>query len=303
MYRGFNLELNESSLNALLYPNGGSSNKLLLRNHIPPHVKKQNTPSVKFLEKNLKKAMLKKRLKDEYSSCNERFNGNLDRYIKADGSIDVSRILADWFPSIDAHVFISHSREDHNLATDLAEWLQAKFNIVSFIDSYVWGYVKDLLKEIDEKYSRNTDADSYDYELRNHTTANAYMMLAASLVKMIDETEIVIFVNTKNSVIQGKKNPQTHSNWLYYETLITNLIRQTNRKRTGIVKEGTEMTKSLQKQGPKFSYDVDLKNLEKLDLGILQQWNNSGCNSPEDALDWLYGYFDSKIGKSGFLYK
>lgn len=82
-------------------------------------------------------------------------HSSLSSYALDDGILDAARIEEDWFPSIDADVFISHSHKDQELAIGLAGWLHELFGISSFIDSCVWGYADDLLKQIDRNYCVN----------------------------------------------------------------------------------------------------------------------------------------------------
>ena len=70
-------------------------------------------------------------------------HSRLCSYVLDDSILDAARIEEDWFPSIDADVFISHSHRDQELAIGFAGWLHELFGITSFIDSCVWGYADD----------------------------------------------------------------------------------------------------------------------------------------------------------------
>lgn len=52
-------------------------------------------------------------------------------------------IQNDWFPEIDADIFISHSHNDCKLANGIAGWMNEEFGLRCFIDSNVWGYTND----------------------------------------------------------------------------------------------------------------------------------------------------------------
>jgi hypothetical protein len=58
-------------------------------------------------------------------------------------------LIAQWFPYINADIFISHSHKDYNDVVCLAGWLEEKFGLTAFVDSSVWGYSDRLLKLID----------------------------------------------------------------------------------------------------------------------------------------------------------
>lgn len=95
----------------------------------------------------------------------------LDKYITQDGIIDGTKIQADWFPEVEADIFISHSHTDEKLAINLACWLYDTFNLVAFIDSCVWGYANDLLRQLDDKYCWKEKEELYDYGKRNYSTS------------------------------------------------------------------------------------------------------------------------------------
>lgn len=54
-------------------------------------------------------------------------------------------IQNDWFPEINADIFISHSHSDRDLANGIAGWINQKFGLRCFIDSNVWGHADMIL--------------------------------------------------------------------------------------------------------------------------------------------------------------
>ena len=54
-------------------------------------------------------------------------------------------IQNDWFPEINADIFISHSHSDRDLANGIAGWINQKFGLRCFIDSNVWGHADSAL--------------------------------------------------------------------------------------------------------------------------------------------------------------
>ena len=74
----------------------------------------------------------------------------INSFVGDNGSLDGSKMQANWFPQIKADIFISHSHKDENLALALAGWLKVTFGLSVFIDSCVWGYANDLLRIIDD---------------------------------------------------------------------------------------------------------------------------------------------------------
>lgn len=142
---------------------------------------------------------------DIYKKQIQIISTSLEKYINPDGSLNEMRIEDDWFPEVKAHVFLSHSHNDIDFVKSFAGWLNKKFGIIAFIDSSVWGNSDDLLKSIDNKFcvsSRDDNGaiETYAYKLRNKSTSNVYMILYTALMKMIDNTECLMFINTPSSL-------------------------------------------------------------------------------------------------------
>ena len=102
----------------------------------------------------------------------------LEPFLKKNGILDGTLIRDNWFPTVSADVFISHSHSDENTALALAGFLN-EMGVTPFIDSAAWGYSPELLKIIDAHGSKTGD-NSYSYERRNGTTSHVHMMLATA---------------------------------------------------------------------------------------------------------------------------
>ena len=220
-------------------------------------------------------------------------HSSLSSYALDDGILDAARIEEDWFPSIDADVFISHSHKDQELAIGLAGWLHELFGISSFIDSCVWGYADDLLKMIDKNYCVNKrkpdgSIDTYDYNKRNQSTAHIHMILNTALQKMIDKTECLIFLNTPNSLLIDNviDGTATASPWIYSELTFSRLCRKRklSEYRRYLAHDSLHEFAQLN-----VKYDVSLSHLVDLnDSDLLQIWMKSRQKRPQEALDDLY---------------
>ncbi len=214
----------------------------------------------------------------------------LKKYLSLDGSLDAAAMEKDWFPEINAQVFISHSHQDENLANQLALWLYEKHGIVSFIDSTVWHYADDLLREIDEAYCIQMTPNGnleYDYIKRNRSTAHVHMLLQCALAKMIDKCESFIFINTANSTISSDR---TLSPWIYSELLMANILRRRLPERhEKLLEESTKLAEL------KIAYPAYHKSLQPLTLGDIdlakKATGTTDATNSEDAgkiLDQLY---------------
>jgi len=227
---------------------------------------------------------------------------NLRVYLK-DGILDGRMIQDDWFPQIDADIFLSHSHVDEDLAKGFAGWLYKKFNLKVFVDGCIWGFCNDLLKEIDDEYCKQVSG-TYDYEKRNYSTSHVHIMLATSLFKMIDKTEAVILLNTQNSISNaaGSITNKTSSPWIYSEIIATEVIRKkTLDNYRLILKKGQFMMEHASKD-LKIDYNVDLKHLKQITDSHLIAWDKeyTVASNRTDALpplDYLYKIIDPNLLK------
>lgn len=218
----------------------------------------------------------------------EQFKNAIEEHLTEKGQIDVNSIETKWFPLINADIFISHSSTDSDDVYGLAGWLHEKFKLIAFVDSAVWGNSNTLLKDIDDKYCKNTDGKSYSYESRNRSTSHVHMILSMALTKMIDKTECILFYKTPNSIKLNEQIEKTTSPWIYSELIATQVLRRHNERR--ILKHGMSITESFQNsQIPDFLYDVPLSEMPELNKSILEEWASShDIKSDINALDELY---------------
>lgn len=159
------------------------------------------------------------------------FRKQLEDYV-TDNIIDGTKIQNEWFPEIEADIFISHSHNDEELACVLAGWIFDTFGLTCFIDSNVWGHSEKLLELMNSKLSNKRDDGNggylYNHDRCSKVSAHVNMMLSIALQKMIDKVEVVILINTDNAieVNNGKKINSTYSPWIYAEIMCTEIVRR-----------------------------------------------------------------------------
>lgn len=222
-----------------------------------------------------------------------KIQNSLSPYLAPDGSLSASKIEENWFPTIDAEVFLSHSHQDEDLVIAFSGYLKNQFGINCFIDSCVWGYANDLLKQIDEKYCRNAKSTNgsytYNYEKRNQSTSHVHMLLNGALAKMIDATESLIFINTPNSIEPSdvKDGAKTASPWIYSELLMATIFphRQLKYYRDHFQHSDGSHFEFSEKQ-LQIKYDVSIDKLYKLTMSDFKSIKKSFW--PYTALDQLY---------------
>lgn len=233
-----------------------------------------------------------------YKEQLEIVSAGLETYINPDGSLNEMRIEDDWFPEVRAHVFLSHSHNDIDFVKSFAGWLYEKFGIRAFIDSSVWGNSDKLLKTIDNEFCVSSRDDNgavkaYGYKLRNKSTSNVHMILYTALMKMIDNTECLMFINTPLSLKWSdmiSERAATESPWIYGELLASKLIRNRPREVHRELFQESLFGQVAESSNPTFEYVFDAKHLKDIydfDLEFFENHSNDYITA-FDALDNLY---------------
>lgn len=238
---------------------------------------------------------LSSKLKDKIMPC-------LTRYLNAHGALDGQLIMDDWFPQINADIFISHSHRDDEDVHSLAGWLYEKFGLISFIDADIWGYCNDLIWEIDRNYVPCYNS-VYDYSTHNEATAHAHIMLMAALSKMIDKCECLFFLDTDHSVTTRNCIEKTGSPWIYNELLFSSMIKThaPKRKPLRIQDSRVLLEKSYYSATEMYiEYPLEYKHMSDLNRIILADWeglyekNKFKSTERGFSLDFLYYLTDKK---------
>ncbi|MFR2838791.1 MAG: hypothetical protein ACLTBU_06835 [Zhenhengia sp.] len=245
-----------------------------------------------------------------YKKDEELAKQELEKYLFND-IIDGSKLKNTWFPKVNANIFISHSHADEKEAIVLAGWLKKELGLTAFIDSCVWGNIKDLQKKIDKNYCYDEKTKMYDYYSRNITTSHVHIMLVTALYEMIDNTETVLLLNTGNSVTSlenlMKDSNKTFSPWIYSELIATDLIRK--QELSKYRRETIEFATESANKEVKISYNVNLEELIELDSDILESWEEDwrkngkkySCEQKylegHHPLDYLYKKVPMKLVK------
>ncbi|MEA4822163.1 MAG: hypothetical protein VB122_08085, partial [Erysipelotrichales bacterium] len=207
-----------------------------------------------------------------------------------------TEIAKEWFPQNKWDVFISHSHNDEDLAIELSSWLNRKFKLDVFIDSFVWGSADELLRIIDKEYCvirESKDLMTYDYNKRNFSTSHVHMMLSGALCDVIYNTECIIFLNTPNSLsINDLESKKTNSSWIYNEMKISSIVAR-RYPREDIVKkrvlEHSDESHQSNERKLQIEYDVTsyVNKFKDLTYSDLLEWEKA-YNSETHPLDNLY---------------
>lgn len=245
---------------------------------------------VKFNEDELQN-LFTKGTKD-YVNQTVTIDNSLKKYLNHDGSLSATKMENDWFPDIDADVFISHSHLDLKKAIAFASYLNT-LGLRTFIDSCVWENYKDLLKKIDDKYCvssiKTNGSVIYDYDTRNKSTAYVQTILNSALMKMIDKTECLILIETPNSIkTKDLKSITTESCWIYSELLMSSCLRRKVPKRAQKHNVSNCLNLITDKKPLIVEYRVDTSHMVPITLKDFEKASNNGENLGLDLLDQLY---------------
>lgn len=208
--------------------------------------------------------------------------------------MDGTALENDWFSQVKADIFLSYSHQDEKMALALAYWLFEEFDLICFVDSSIWGYGVDLLREINNIYSRSENKiNIFDYNKCNIASQHVNLMLSNAIQKMIDGTEAIFFLNTPNSVRPYKdcKQTITGSPWIYTEVLCSQIVRKKPLSEYRIKPVFNEINKPLWQNIYAADYNISLNHLQKVDRQTLQNWKklwgdvkNQGKRYALDAL-------------------
>ena len=232
------------------------------------------------------------------------FRKVFDDLVEKDGVIDGDELENSWFPLLkNKHVFISHSHSDEALAKSFSAYLFKHYGLNSFLDSTVWGYADDLIKTINDRYSKLESGDLYSYEKCHVTASHIYTLLINALNLMIDHCECLFFINTDNSVdtrslsSRIRSGESTYSPWLMSELRTSGLIRRQSKiERSSSTLdsaslEGLEgMVEKSANMNLRITYSLPTDHLHAVDAGVLRRWHevNRPYNREYDALTDLY---------------
>lgn len=218
---------------------------------------------------------------------------NLKKYICDADYLDGSLMQENWFPEVKADIFLSHSHKNEKTVISLAGWLYEVFGLKSFVDSCIWGYSDDLIKIIDNEYCRkqNVFGPVYSYKKRNYSTSHVHMMLSMALLKMMDSTESLFFINTPDSILlSGTMGAFSLSPWIYAELQMSEMIRHKDLKEYRPEPETGEK-ETLEAANLQIKYNVKLDHLTDLDSEDLICWQEIGSeNMNKYPMDVLYDF-------------
>ena len=251
-----------------------------------------------------------------YDEMTKKLKSNLTEAIIKRTLIDGTRLQEEWFPQDIGHfdVFISHSHRDLKLVKRFSYWLNKNLGLRCFVDSVFWKYSDKLLEKIDYEYSRYYDKVArkfmYYYSKRNVTTSNVHCMLTMALMKMMENCELVIFIDSDNSIKYEHDSKKTPSPWIYEEIEMANMLPSKMPKRwidnpeMAVLNESEIKMFSKAVEDSSFFYDARIDRFSVLTAAILKRVKDvHGFEIPmaDDSLDEIYRSLKSVQGNRFFI--
>ncbi|MEB7926098.1 hypothetical protein NGJ69_20695 [Atlantibacter hermannii] len=256
--------------------------------------------SHRLLDANDNKLLYSTKSKDEISS---------DIFDAVDGEISAEVLTERLFPNKEPHIFISHSSKDAPVAIRFANTLYSKYGIISFIDSQLWLHIDYALKQMHEKYCKSLISDGYNYTKSNILLAHMHSILSMALMRAMDESDSVIFIESENSIYQYMEGKQikphdkivnkyeTLSPWISSEVNFANKLRIKGHKDRGLEKVGTESysinedRKIVADSMPSIIHQLDFKDFIEITEASLKKALTLSTKSPINDLDRMYQAF------------
>lgn len=232
-----------------------------------------------------------------YQKHSKIIEDKLNIFLLPDGSFDATKMRENWFPQIQADIFLSHSHADEKLAKRLAGYFESEFGLTTFIDSCVWGHADKLLKKIDKETCYNEEKKTYDYNIRNYTTTHVHMMLASALHEMIYNTETLMLLNTGKSVKTNIKDliKKTESGWIFSEIKMSKLVEkrspwQHDNRKQKLEKGGKFLFSESVNETKSFVHEIDTSHLYELNWDDIKEWKKEHRSKTCHPLDTLYRF-------------
>lgn len=231
------------------------------------------------------------------------------------GELSAKALADGLFPDKKPHIFISHSSRDVGHAIKLANTLYDRYKIISFIDSQFWGHIDKALKKMHDDYCLSSNGVNYDYTKSNNLLSHMHAILSMALLRVMDNSDSVIFIESNNSVLNHIKNKvidpknrinnviETASPWISSEVSFANTLRTRGHEdRPTIVHafESAQVSKSTRDSAmPIIVHELNMTDFMEINeegfTNAMTMPRLSTNRSPIDILDEMYRKYKMTI--------
>jgi hypothetical protein len=227
---------------------------------------------------------------EQYQKDYEYIQRTLENDVMEDFVLDASSIQTNWFPHIGADIFLSHARKDENRAKIFAGFMKKHFNLNVCIDSCLWGYFNNLLKQVDDKFCSKVPG-SYYREKCNYSASHIHMMLASSFMMMIDAIECLMYMDTPQALSIQEVTQTSNSPWIYMEMIMSHTMnrkrKELHESRISFFDKKSRGKNSKDKESVNIKYLLDMLQVKDMSFTDFQTFLQ---NKSDDkySLDMLY---------------
>lgn len=231
-----------------------------------------------------------------------RFAGSNNLVKNLGKEVDGTKLKDKWFPVDEIRdnfdIFISHSHMDlasQNTISLFASWLYDNYGLRCFIDSYYWKYADELTRMLLDAYGnphKVGKSTSYSYKSAKFLISVVDILLANALEEMISNVDMVLFVDSDNSLVyhkgaNGSISDKTPSPWIYHEI---NFINNTKGEAPAyynrwLKNKGKTSKLKLFSEGAKFLFKVDTDKFFSLSYDDFLSLNGEGRDALCDFFD------------------
>ncbi len=202
----------------------------------------------------------------------KKVDSSLEKYKDEYGNFDANLIEKDWFPHIDADIFISHSHKDEQNVLIFAGMIRYFFNKTCFIDSCCWNYCDDLITDLEAFYYNQNNSKAAQY-----VQSHVHIILSTALSKMISNTECLMFFKTPESIsLTDGIEDYTFSPWIYSELQTANIILDAYEQKHVLIEQ------SVENRNFSFKYNADNKRFLKMNTEQAKWWFTSRYEEGEE---------------------
>lgn len=140
-----------------------------------------------------------------------------------------------------------------------------EIGLTTYVDSCVWGCAGELLRKIDNKFCVPQGWKKLQLQLRNRTAANVHFILSVTLQKMINRSELFLFLGTDIAIkiddyMSGEG--RLASPWIFSEMMFAKNVKRSARKTYSKSNEIFEI-KGSQRSLPEVAFRFDISKLKQ----------------------------------------
>lgn len=193
------------------------------------------------------------------SPRHQQFKGEVEQFVKkfsasGSGVFVANKLISQWFPIVNADVFLSHSHDSKDEVEALASYIEDKTGKIVFVDSIYWDSADKMIKLFYDFIDERCDGGRFKVDSLLKASEHVHCMLERAILAMMDKCDDFVFLDESSSVPNVTLSP-----WIYSELEFSKHLLGSE----GMIKEGVENF-SVQ-----VAYNKSLEHLHNVSLDAL----------------------------------